>query len=467
MAEPIYLSLVFIICLIAVYFLRLKCLYILFIDAFVQNTALPYMYTSLGASRGLVASLLVSKEVLLAILFVWCLYVWQSDVQRPWPKPVVILFLFTCYCTVRIGFALALGDDPTQCFRKLRVICLPLLFLVVAITTACTEPEFARRFLKQMTYLLVVLAFVGILMFLLPARDFWIQHANMATYGLDIRGEDPDEVVEGEGIRNTARGRDEFAFLAPFRAFGTFGDPLAMGFALSSPFLLFGFAYKWKWFTWVALVVLAAGLFATFDRSAWIFVFVGSLFIMFRRRKYKWLLALALVPIVALLTVPPLAEFAKYETEDLSWSHPQGQGHAESIVALYQRGFTDPGNILGKGMKDEVRVITESGYGFLLEHFGFAAFFLWMWFLISTYRYLKLRDSGHWQIPLVSEAMIVGIFVVMHFSHYPFSFIGWIPIWYIFGLSVAAAKVPVTAYGQAVQSRGRGMKNLLPESGAV
>ena len=68
MAEPIYLGLVFIICLIAVCFLRLKCLYLLFIDAFVQNTALPFMYTSLGASRGLVASLLVSKEVLLVIL---------------------------------------------------------------------------------------------------------------------------------------------------------------------------------------------------------------------------------------------------------------------------------------------------------------------------------------------------------------------------------------------------------------
>jgi hypothetical protein len=167
------------------------------------------------------------------------------------------------------------------------------------------------------------------------------------------------------------------------------------------------------------------------------------------------------------LTVPPLADFARYEVEDLSWSHPQGKGHAESIVALYQRGFTEPGNILGKGMRDEVRVITESGYGFLLEHFGLPAFFLWMWFLVSTYRYFKLRESGKWQIPLVSEAMIVGIFVVMHFSHYPFSFIGWIPIWYIFGLSVASAKVPVRAYGHSLKSEERDMRKLLPESGTA
>jgi hypothetical protein len=89
---------------------------------------------------------------------------------------------------------------------------------------------------------------------------------------------------------------------------------------------------------------------------------------------------------------------------------------------------------------------------------------LWVWFLISMYRHLKLRDSGQNQLPLLSEALIVATFVVMHFSYYPFSFIGWIPIWYIFGLSVASAKVAVTTRG-----RSMGMvsapQRLLPESG--
>ena len=468
MAEPIYLGLVFVVCALAVYFLRLKCLYLLFIDAFVQNTALPFIYTSFGANRGLVASLLVSKEVLLAILFFWCLYVWKTEVRRPWPKPIVVLFLFTCYCTIRIGFAFAAGDDPAQCFRKLRLASLPLLFLTVAITTAYTQPEFARKFLRQMTYLLCVLSFVGVLMWLLPPSDFWIRHANMTTYGIDVKGDEPYEYEEDTGVSHTAVGRDAFSILSPFRAFGTFGDPLAMGFGLSSPLLLLTFVYRHKkWVTGALLGILSAGLFATFDRSAWIFVFVASLSIMFRRRKYKWLLALALVPIVALLTVPPLVEFAKYETEDLSWNHTGSSSHAEGIVWLYKSGFTDPKNILGSGMGEDPDVNHESGYGWLLEHFGLAAYFLWMWFLVAMYGHLKLRDSGQWQIPLLSEAMIIGTFVVMHFSYYPFSFIGWIPIWYIFGLSVTEPLTVVSTLRTPQRSLAGRPQRLLPESGSV
>jgi hypothetical protein len=317
-----------------------------------------------------------------------------------------------------------------------------------------------------MTYLLVVLALAGILMWILPLNDFWVSHANMATYGLEVRGDDPMEYEEAEGIRHTAGGREEFLLLAPFRAFGTFGDPLAMGFALSSPFLLLAFVIRRRWYTGVLLGILTAGLFVTFDRSAWIFVFVAGAFLLYRRRRYKWLLAFALLPILALLTIPPLAEFAKYELDDLSWSHPQGGGHAEGIAALYQRGFMDPGSLLGKGMRNEVELIPESGYAWLLEHFGLAAYVLWMWFLVCTYRHLKLRDSGFTQIPLLSEGMILGVFVVMHFSQYPFSFIGWIPIWYLFGLSVAPARDPLTTREREKKCWARGTQKLLPELGS-
>jgi hypothetical protein len=178
-------------------------------------------------------------------------------------------------------------------------------------------------------------------------------------------------------------------------------------------------------------------------------------------------LGIALVPIVGLLTVPPLAEFAKYETEDLSWNHPGSSTHAEGIVWLYKSGFTDPENILGSGMGEDPDVNHESGYGWLLEHFGLAAYLLWMWFLVAMYRHSKLRDSRQWQIPLLSQAMIVGTFVVMHFSYYPFSFVGWIPIWYIFGLSVAG---PSTAANVALTSKeflANQTPKLLPETGQL
>lgn len=463
MSSPGYLGLVIVLCLLALFYLRLKCLYVLFVYGFVQNTALPFLYTSFGASRSLVASLLLFKEILLLAVFAYCVFLWYREVRQPWPKPVYILLLFTSYCVVRVGIAFLLGDDPWVSFWKIRLACLPLQFLVIAITVARIEPGFARRFLKQMTYLLVFLAFVAILMLLLPPSDFWLANANMADYGMDIRGDDPSQYLESEGIRGTAAGRDTFTFLAPFRAFGTFGDPLAMGFALSAPFLLLAFIYRKRWFTIPLLSVLAAAIFATFDRSVWIFLFVVGLIVLFRRREYKWLIGFATVPIVLLLTIPALAEFARWEFEQLSWTNP-GTEHAEGISLFYQRAFADPGNILGKGMNDNVRKFPESGYAFLLEHFGLAAYLTWMWFLFSMYQYLNAArlDTGGTLLP---RAMILGTLVIMHFSHYPFNYVGWIPIWYVFGLSVAGASTAVSAARAPQGSLALPPGKLLPDSG--
>jgi hypothetical protein len=133
---------------------------------------------------------------------------------------------------------------------------------------------------------------------------------------------------------------------------------------------------------------------------------------------------------------------------------------------FYQQAFADAGNILGKGMTDSVRKFPESGYAFLLEHFGLAAYIAWMWFVVSTYRYLKLRENSlELQIPLLSEAMILGVFVVMHFSHYPFTFIGWIPIWYVFGLALAEASTKVSAATSPRKSWADHKQELLPDSG--
>ncbi len=464
MSYPGYLGLVISLCILAVYYFRLKCLYILFIDAFVQNTALPFLYTSFGASRSLVASLLISKEILLLVLFLYCVFLWRRKVQRPWPKPIYVLFVFTCYCVIRVGLGLLfLGDDPWLSLRRLRLVCLPLQFLIIAITVARTDPEYARKFLRQMTYVLAFLALVGILMFILPPSDFWLSHANMADYGMDVKGYDPSEFVDSEGIGNTSAGREAFLFLSSFRAFGTFGDPLAMGFALSSPFLLLAFIYRKRWFTGPLLVVLGLAVFVTFDRSVWIFLFVAGLIILVQKREYKLLAAFTVVPILALLTIPPLAEFARYEYDGLSWRSPEND-HAQGIVWFYQRAFTDPGNIIGKGPDVSVEKIPESGYGFLAEHFGLAAYIAWMWFLFSTYRYLGSKRPGQTQLAPLSQAMILGIFVVMHFSHYPFAFIGWLPIWYLFGLTVASTSAEVRVVAKATAATPDHLRGLLPES---
>jgi hypothetical protein len=467
MSYPGYLGLVIVLCIVAVCYLKLNCLYLLLIDAFIQNTALPFLYTSLGASQSLIASLLISKEILLLILCIYCIFLWRREVQRPWPKPVYVLIFFTAYCVIRVGFGiLLLGDDPWMSYRRLRLVCLPLQFLIIAMTVVRVQPEFATRLLRHMVYLLAILAVVGIVMFILPPIDFWVSHANMADYGIDIKGYDSSEFTESAGIGNTSAGRQEFVLLAPFRAFGTFGDPLAMGFALSTPFLLFAFVWKWNRFTVPGILVLALAIFATFDRSVWIFLFVTGLIVLVRERRYKWLAAFAMVPILAILTVPPLAEFARYEYDGLSWTNPDND-HAQGIVWFYQRAFTDAGNIIGKGPDVSVERIPESGYGFLAEHFGLVAYFSWLWFMFSMYRYLKSRESAGRQLIFVMRAMIVGMFVVMHFSHYPFAFIGWLPIWYIFGLSMAGGRAELSLAATPNASLPKPARELLPGTGSA
>lgn len=438
----IYLVLIVALCVALVWRLKLNSLYVLFIFAFVQNLVLPFMYTSLGASRDLLLGLLLFKEILLLLLFLYSTHLW-SELQRPWPKPLFVLFLFTLYCVSRVTIGLLfLHDDLYESFRKLRMVGFPLEILTVAVTVATIRPRLATRFLKHQTYLLAFLGLIGILLFLMPSKDFWASHANIATYSIDIKGDDPFYYVEDQGVSGTGLARDVFLDLSSFRAMGTFGDPLAMSFAMTAPILLLVFAYKIRWSTPLLLLVLGIALLFTFSRSAWIFLFTGGLYILLRKRKYSWLIALAVIPIVALITVRPLADFVAEGWQALSWTNPGGE-HAEGIVWFYKRAFVDWGNILGKGMRDEVQKIPESGYAFLLEHFGLPAYVTWLWFLLSLYRHLRLRDTGPAKLPLVSEAMVLGTFIVVHFSQYPFSFIGWLPIWYVFGLSMASAPVPV------------------------
>ena len=114
----VYLGLVVALCVALVWRLKLNSLYVLFTFAFVQNLALPFMYTSLGASRDLLLGLLLFKEVLLLLLFLYCTHLW-SELERPWPKPLFVLFLFTLYCVSRVTIGLLfLHDDPYESFKK-------------------------------------------------------------------------------------------------------------------------------------------------------------------------------------------------------------------------------------------------------------------------------------------------------------------------------------------------------------
>ena len=420
--------------------LRERALYALFLVAFTQNSVLAYLYTNGLAGKDLCRSLILFKEFLLLELFVFSVLLIYRDFQGRWPRPLLVLLFFTVYCVVRFSFgAIFLGDFSADGLRKLRMMCYPVQILTVGLVFSRLYSEFSRRFVRHVTYGLAVLALLGIVLFLFPGPNFWKQHADIAAYNMDVKGDDPSTVIEEQGIPGTGAGREAFLFLSSFRAMGTFADPLSFGFAMAMPILLLSFYYRKDWMAVLALALTGSAIFFTFSRSSWIFVVLSLIYIWIRRRKYRLVAALGTACIIALLAWPPLAEFANSDYAYLSWSDP-GDEHAQGIVWFYQRAFTDPGNILGKGMDDSVQKIPESGYAFLIEHFGVLAYASFIWFCFSFFFFLRKKEKAEGLSPLLSigQAIPVCILIVMHTSQYPFAFIEYLFIWFVAGKSMCS-----------------------------
>jgi len=431
-----YSVLVFGASLLAAVGLKLRALYLIFLVAFTQNFVLAYLYTNGLAGKELCRSLILFKEFLLLELFVYSGVLLYRYFQGRLPRPIVVLVFFTAYCILRFSFgALFLGDFSADGLRKLRMMCFPLQILTVAMVASWLCPEFSRRLVRQMTYFLGVIGLIGILLFLLPEADFWKQHVNIASYNMDVKGDEPESVIEEQGIPGTGAGREAFLFLSSFRAMGTFADPLAFGFGMAMPILLWAFYYQRNWISILMLVISGAAIFVTFSRSSWIFVAIAFVYLLLYRHRYALVSALAAVVLGALFTWPPLAEFAASEYSELSWTNP-GTEHAAGITLFYQQAFRDAGNILGKGMDDSVSKFTESGYAFLLEHFGFFAYASFILFCISLLFYLRKRKCGPNSLVPIAQAVPVCILLVMHTSQYPFAFSEYLFIWFVVGVCI-------------------------------
>ena len=429
----LYSAMVVLAALLVLWYWKQNSLYFVFAAAYTQNFLLAYLYTNRIAGRDFCRSAILFKEVLLLGLFVYALVLVSREYQWQWPRPMLVLILFTGYCVFRYAFgAVFLDDLNADGIRKLRMVCYPLQILTVAMVFTWLRPEFSKRFIRHMTIFIAALAVIAIGMFFFARVDFWKQHANIATYNMEVKGDDADSVIADQGISGTAAGREAFLFLSSFRAMGTFADPLALGFALAMPLLLLAYFYRRKWFNYLLLGVSGAALFFTFSRSAWIFVALSVGYILIRRRKYVLIASLAFVVIVATIAIAPLAEFANSETDELT-SYRPGSGHAEGLIWFYQRGFTDPGNLLGKGTSDDVQKIPENGYAFLLEHFGFAAYATFLWFCFSLFAYFRKKEVSLNPLLLIVQAVPICILIVMHTSQYPFAFSEYLMIWFVVG----------------------------------
>jgi hypothetical protein len=415
-----------------------RSFYILFLATYTQSFIVPFLYTSRYIGRDLARSLVLFKEFLLLGLFVCSVVILLDRFRPPWPRPLLPLLFFTAYCIFRflVG-VIFLGDGWGQGLYKLRMVCFPLEILMAVMVFTALKPEFGKRFLRDMTYILSALAVVAIAIFLWAPPDFWVQHADIAAYDLEVKGESEEALSLEKGVSLTGEGRVGFEFLSSFRAMGTFGDPLTLGFSMAVPVLLLFFYFRKRLASVLMLAATTGALLFSLSRSVWIFCCVIGGYVLLRRRRYGLLLGLGACAVAFLIIWSPLAELLANSLSNLSPSNP-GDPHAEGILWFYTRGFTDLRNILGRGMADEVQDIPESGYAFLLQHFGLLAYASFVWFCVSLFRQLRKAPRYARILPSLGQAIPLGILVIMHTSQYPFAFSEFISLWYVVGLCLSS-----------------------------
>lgn len=409
---------------------RLQAIYLLFALAFTQNFFTPLLYTAGITGAETSRALILVKEILLFALFLysaWILYVYRIRLQGP----RLLLTFFAAWCALRGGVALLSGEDIAQAGRVLRSVCVPLEIFTVGLAAALNVGV-AERALRWLTRTLAVLAVAALVLFAFTGGEFWQKYANVGSYNVEVKGEDPADQLEDAGISASGAGRKEFAFLSQFRAMGTFGDPISMGFALSFGILLLVFYGNWHGSRSLLLLVMVAALFVSFTRSAWVFLTVSAATVLLRRQRYGLLLALVLGAAVLASCFPAFSEFVFSSLDKLVTADPTDL-HAAGLRGFYTDAWLDSGNLLGKGLDPSVRAIPESGYAFLAEHFGlpayasFVAFHLWLFASLSRCP----RRPG--SLAEIAQATIAGTLVTMHTSQYPFSFAGYLGIWFLLG----------------------------------
>jgi hypothetical protein len=430
----------------AVATLKERSLYLLFLAAYTQNLVVPFLYTRGYIGLDSARALVLVKDFLLGELFAWSVVILFKQFRPPWPRPLKPLLVLTACCILRYLFGVVfLDDDWRQGLFILKVICFPLEILVVVTVLTALKPEFGRRFLRDITYILSALAVVAIVILVFAPRDFWVDNANIAVLQADVKGDAGNalDFEQGVSMSGTMQGRELFAFMSAFRAIGTFGEALALSFSMTVPVLLLSLHYRKSIMSVLSLAVATAALFFSLTRSAWVFCAIVTIYVLARRGNFRVFVILGGMVLAFSLLFPPVGDFAATTISNISPSNDNADSeHAEGILWFYTRGFADPGNILGKGTNSGVQSIPESGYAYVLERFGVIAYVSFLWFCFSIYRQLGSPGVKPGVLSVFGQGIALAMLVVMHFSYYPFSLPTFMSLWYIVGLCLSTYLLP-------------------------
>jgi hypothetical protein len=438
-------------CALIILAFKERSLYVLFLATYTHSLAIPLLYTNGIIGKDLARGLLLLKDIMLLELFPWCGVMLFTRFRLP--RPLKALFLFTTYCGFRalVG-VIFLSDDWYHLMLRMKMICFPLEMLVVVTVLTALHPEFGRRFLRHITYFLAASAVIALVIFFFAPRDFFLQNANVAEYVADVKGDAENQADFDLGLAGSATmgaRAEAFADIFSIRAVGTFGDGLALSFQMAGLVLLLLFYFPKKPLFLLMLAVSSAALIFSLSRSGWVFCVTVGIYVLLRRRQYLPFLILGGLMVALVLLWAPMREFAIDTLYNATTSAETNDSlHAEGLREFYTKGFSDPGNIFGKGMSLDIRAIPEIGYAYLLEQFGILAYLSFLWFCIALYRQFNQGESRSDALMLLAQGIPLGILVVMHFSQYPFGFTTFISLWYVAGLALGHYLLPKVKLGR-------------------
>lgn len=417
--------------------LRSRAIYVIAAICWVQNLVLPWWYTQGWTDEAGTRALIMLKDVMLLLVFVSV--AWRGRWAWRWriPAPMVWILVYGAWALFRTVLGLAMGEPLLGNLRVVRGMLFPVEVVVSTFLIGMLAPRMPRRYERFVIVGLTVCAVVSLFLYFLPSDTFWFNEINIASYNVEVKG-DPTWTVLGDlGVPGSGVGRRAFQGLSAFRLFGTFGDPLTAGMAIGLALIAVGARRKLTMPLLAVALVLAAALFLTFSRSAWILAGVGVSYLAILQGR-PWRVAVVFTTAVTLwVAVPALRQFAvasvaafTVQTGDLY--------HVEGITNFYSLQMLRPVYLIGTGPISDARInwVYENGYAYLMVQYGLPLLVLFVGFCFSTERYLRRHSARSDLLARIGAASALATVIVANFSFYALGFTSYFAIWSLVGLGI-------------------------------
>ncbi|MGE5328533.1 MAG: O-antigen ligase family protein [Deltaproteobacteria bacterium] len=398
---------------------------IIFVWIPLQNFVLPYLYTTYGMNKDIILGLIYFKEIAVTVLFVYLfLTTRETKISKAYKVAIISLITIGIYSVFTILYK---GFDA-EIAKNIRLLITPFELFITGYLISF-EAKDIKKNINLIIIMAVIASLFGIYEVFFLKDDFWVNHANIAKYNVEVKGDSALAVYMERGISGTTAGR---AFL-PRRLSSTYGDPLSFGIANSfiTLFLFIIFLQNPKKNKLILIIIFAA-VFLTLSRSSWVLILIALLVVMMLQKQRTAFLVPVCIALVPLLLLSGVHEFiADTVTLKIDSAHQTG------VAEFFTKIMWMPRFFLGEGIGAFYG--SENGYSFIISQIGYPGIILFLMFVINVFKDLKLNINSFEDKEMASVALalcgiMVGTIVINLFSHYPFAFNAYFNIWITAGM---------------------------------